>query len=32
MAIRVVEFLSGVYKIGNIFALKSTYPKEIIEF
>ena len=32
MAIRVVEFSNGVYKIRKIFALKSTYPKEIIEF
>jgi hypothetical protein len=29
MAIRVVEFLSGEYKIRNIFALESIYPKEI---
>jgi hypothetical protein len=32
MVIRVVEFSSGRYKIGKIFANKSTYPKEIIEF
>ena len=32
MAIRVVEFSNGVYKIRNIFAKKSTYPKEIIKF
>ena len=32
MAIRVVEFSSGGYKIRKIFALESTYPKEIIEF
>ena len=30
MAIKVVEFSSGAYKIGKIFALKSTYPNEII--
>jgi hypothetical protein len=28
----VVEFSSKGDKIGKIFALKSTYPKEIIEF
>ena len=32
MAIRVVGFSSGGYKIRKIFALESTYPKEIIEF
>ena len=32
MAVRVVEFSNGVYKIRKIFSLKSTYPKEIIEF
>ena len=32
MAIRVVEFSSGVYKIRQIFAQESTYSKEIIEF
>ena len=32
MAIRIVEFSSGRYKIRKIFALESTYPKEIIEF
>jgi hypothetical protein len=32
MAIQVVEFSSGGYKIRNIFAYESTYPKEIIEF
>ena len=32
MAIRVVEFSNGGYKIINIFAYESTYPKEIIEF
>jgi hypothetical protein len=32
MAIRVVEFSSGGYKIKKIFAQESTYPKEIIEF
>jgi len=28
----VVEFSSGGYKIGKIFASKSTYSGEIIEF
>ena len=32
MAVRVVEFSNEVYKIRKIFAQKSTYPKEIIEF
>ena len=32
MAIRVVEFSRGVYKLGKIFAKKSTYPMETIEF
>ena len=32
MAIRVVEFSNGRYKIRRIFALESTYSKEIIEF
>ena len=32
MAIRVVEFSKGGYKIRKIFVLESTYPKEIIEF
>jgi hypothetical protein len=32
MTVRVVEFSNGVCKIRKIFALKSTYPKEIIEF
>jgi hypothetical protein len=32
MAIRVVEFSNRGYKIRNIFAEESTYPKEIIEF
>ena len=32
MVTRVVEFSSGGYKIGMIFAQKSTYPKEIIKF
>ena len=32
MVIRIVEFSSGGYKIRKIFAKKSTYPKEIIEF
>ena len=31
MVIWVVEFSSGGYKIRKIFALKSTYPKKIIE-
>ena len=30
--IRVVEFTSKGYKMGKIFALKSTYLKKIIEF
>jgi hypothetical protein len=32
MALRVVEFSNGVYKIRKIFAYESTYPNEIIEF
>ena len=32
MAIQVVEFSNGVYKIRKIFAKESTYAKEIIEF
>ena len=32
MVIRVVEFLSGRYKIGKIFALNITYPKEILNW
>jgi hypothetical protein len=32
MAIRVVEFLNGGYKIRKILAQESTYPKEMIEF
>ena len=32
MAVRVVEFSNGVYKIRKIFAKKSTNPKKIIEF
>jgi hypothetical protein len=32
MAVRVVEFSSGGYKIRKIFAKESTYSKEIIEF
>ena len=32
MVIRIVEFSSGGYKIGKIFAIESTYPKKIIEF
>ena len=32
MAIRVVEFSNGIYKIRKIFAQESTYPKEIFEF
>ena len=31
MAIRVVEFSNGEYKIRKIFAKQSTYPKEIFE-
>ena len=32
MAIRVVEFSNGGYKIRKILASESTYSKEIIEF
>ena len=32
MAILVVEFSSGGYKIGKIFPKKPTYSKEMIEF
>ena len=32
IAIQVVEFSNGAYKIRKIFAKKSTYPKDIIEF
>ena len=32
MAIQVVEFSNGGYKIRKIFASESTYPKEIINF
>ena len=32
MAIRVVEFPNGGYKIRKIFAKESTYPKEILNF
>ena len=32
MAIRVVEFSNGGYKIRKIFALETTYSKENIEF
>ena len=32
MAVWVVEFSNGGYKIRKIFAFESTYPKEIIEF
>jgi hypothetical protein len=32
MAVRVVEFSKGGYKIRKIFYLESTHPKEIIEF
>ena len=32
MAIWVVEFSNGGYKIRKIFAKESTYPKEIFEF
>ena len=31
MAVRIVEFSCGGYKIRNIFAEESTYSKEIIE-
>ena len=31
MAIRVVEFSNGEYKIRKIFAQESTYPKKMIE-
>ena len=32
MAIRVVEFSKGGYKIRKVFASESTYSKKIIEF
>ena len=32
MAVWVVEFSNGAYKIGNIFDKETTYPKDIIEF
>jgi hypothetical protein len=32
MALPVMEFQNQGYKIRKIFAQKSTYPKEIIEF
>ena len=32
MAIRVLEFSKGGYKIRKIFAQETTYPKEMIEF
>ena len=32
MAVRVVQFSNGEYKIRSIFAKESTYRKEIIEF
>jgi hypothetical protein len=32
MALPVMEFQDQGYKVRKIFALKSTYPKEIIEF
>ena len=32
MAISVDELSNGVYKIGKMFALKSTYPKEFFKF
>jgi hypothetical protein len=32
MAIQVVEFSNGGYKIRKIFVYESTYSKEIIEF
>ena len=31
MVVRVVEFSSGGYKVNNVFAQKSTHPKEIHE-
>ena len=32
MAIPVVKFSRGGYKIRKVFAQESTYPKEIVEF
>ena len=32
MAVWVVEFSNGGYKIRKIFAIESTYPKETIKF
>jgi hypothetical protein len=32
LVVQVVKISSGEYKISNIFAKESTYPKEIIEF
>ena len=32
MALPVMEFQDQGYKVRKIFALKATYPKEIIEF
>jgi hypothetical protein len=32
MAIRVVEFSNGIYKIRKVFGEESTGPKEIFEF
>ena len=32
MAIQIVEFSNGGYKIRKIFALESTYSNEVIEF
>ena len=32
IAVQVIEFSYGEYKIGKIFDYKSTYPKKIIEF
>ena len=32
MAIRVVDFSNGGYKIRKVFAYESTYSKEMIEF
>ena len=31
-AIRVIEFSTGVYKIGKIFAYKSTYQRKLLNF
>ena len=32
MAVHVVAFYSGGYKLIKVFGQKSTYPKEVIEF